>query len=307
MRSSALAVVLLGVLLSASALAGCLDDIAPQREDADGADGEEQDGEQGAQESVEEPDPGDEITVIDGSDGATINGTEGPVNRPPLAVLTSDFTTGQVPFNVTFQMDGDDPDGDDLLWMLDVGDDNDPVMGSDLPATYTHAYEEAEEFTVMFGVFDGELDDFVFRQIDVLEGPNEAETGTGAQCLFRAGTGAGYEVPDLQKTLAQNDDQGNIKVEAGTLYRAWHEPPEDPEPYDTLGLEPLLILDFFDEGHEWVGAGSGSAEAAGRVPEEASYAIACVAHFNDTGTSAHVYIPLLEWTWGYQDGFIEPS
>lgn len=96
-----------------------------------------------------------------GEEDAAPTATEQPLpaveeNTPPTATLATSIDGGEVPFNVTFQMDGSDEDGDTLSWTLDVDGDAIPdAEGAELPAEHTHAYETEGVFTVTFTVSDG--------------------------------------------------------------------------------------------------------------------------------------------------------
>lgn len=66
-----------------------------------------------------------------------------------------DNASGAAPLNVTFTLNGTDPDGDALTWTLAFGDGSENETGSLLPAIFTHAFELEGNFTVVFEASDG--------------------------------------------------------------------------------------------------------------------------------------------------------
>src|SRR5687768_9431239 len=71
------------------------------------------------------------------SSGST---TSAQANQPPTGSLTTSVPGGAAPLNVTFTVEGSDPDGDEPDWTLSFGDDSANENGTDLPAEVTHAY-----------------------------------------------------------------------------------------------------------------------------------------------------------------------
>lgn len=165
------------LLLVAPALAGCTE--------PGGTDLEPQDAEpEGGPEPTPEPEPGTEP-----GDGE-------PGGAPPTATLTADVTTGDAPLEVTFTLDGSDPDGDDLAWTFDAdGDGTADEEGDELPATVVHTFG-AGNHTARLVVSDGEDEADATLRVESVEpapaapaGPVQEETvswavggdGTGAQ------------------------------------------------------------------------------------------------------------------------------
>jgi hypothetical protein len=70
----------------------------------------------------------------------TVEATFQPRVLPPLAVLDGDLWMGTVPLLVTFEIDGEDPQGLPLEWEFHAGDGSAPVLGSQLPAQVAHEY-----------------------------------------------------------------------------------------------------------------------------------------------------------------------
>lgn len=74
-------------------------------------------------------------------------------NQAPNATLSAAPTNGTAPLNVTFQLEGDDPDGDALSWTLVFGDGN-QTSGTSLPAMANHTYGPGNH-TAVLQVLDG--------------------------------------------------------------------------------------------------------------------------------------------------------
>lgn len=126
---------LIAVLLSTLALAGCLGG------DDDGAD---------------DVNP----VVNEGNDPADNNTTTPdepvPVNTPPTAGLTADLASGDAPLVVTFNLTGADADGDALSWTLDAdGDGTTDADGTALPRDVAFNYTAAGNHTAVLAVTDG--------------------------------------------------------------------------------------------------------------------------------------------------------
>lgn len=79
-------------------------------------------------------------------------------NRPPIIALSANATAGPAPLAVAFSISGSDPDGDDLAWILDLGDGSTRQSGSSLPATVQHTYGTAGNYTVEVLVADGQAE-----------------------------------------------------------------------------------------------------------------------------------------------------
>ena len=120
---------------------------------------------------VEDKDPQTQDTGT--TQTATSSGTTGPrtgttttttgsasgnttADRAPVANLTADTLNGTAPLNVTFAVDGSDPDGGALDWILTFGNTTlGTGNGTTLPANVTHSFTEAGNFTVVLTVTDG--------------------------------------------------------------------------------------------------------------------------------------------------------
>ncbi len=128
-------------------------------------------------------------------------------NTPPTAAVVPDVVNGTAPLNVTFTLEGEDPDGDNLTWALDVnGDGTSDATGEELPASYTTNYTENGTFNVTFAVFDGEATTVANTTIVVLNGTAEVvvpagpkfeytDTATLALFAVTGGTDWAYQCP----------------------------------------------------------------------------------------------------------------
>lgn len=86
------------------------------------------------------------------STGTTTSSTSttGPANRAPSGSISATVNGTQATFNLT----GSDPDGEPIVWDLDLGDGN-STNGTALPKTVTHAYNATGNLTVNFTITDG--------------------------------------------------------------------------------------------------------------------------------------------------------
>lgn len=129
------------------ALAGCLGIGGDDAEPADGGDGN---------------DGGDDGTDGDGSGGSGGSGgggddddTNATFSEPPTANLTANLSRGEAPLNVTFTLDGSDPQGGEITWTLDLGDGN-TTEGDELPTDVDHRFDQAGNYTVLLTVSNEE-------------------------------------------------------------------------------------------------------------------------------------------------------
>ncbi|MEA3143943.1 MAG: hypothetical protein QOG31_1267 [Thermoplasmata archaeon] len=77
-----------------------------------------------------------------------------PPNQPPSATLAASNSTGTAPFNITFVINGADPDGDALHYRLSFGDGTPAATGPSVPASVVHRFTIGGNFTVVLGVSD---------------------------------------------------------------------------------------------------------------------------------------------------------
>lgn len=146
----------------AVALSGCLgifgDDPEPVNGDTDNGDnGDSDNGDADNGDNGANDDNGDD----DGPD---------PI-LPPTASLTADVVAGATPLNITFTLDGDDPEDFSINWTLDAGDGSAPYTGSgdDLPLDVEHSFEAVGNYTAVFEVTNGEFTETEQLNITVSE------------------------------------------------------------------------------------------------------------------------------------------
>lgn len=89
----------------------------------------------------------------DGNETAEENGNT-PILAPE-ASLSANVTEGDAPLNVTFTLEGSDPEDFPLEWMLDMGDGNTTYEGDELPFEVVHSFLEAGNYTVVLNVTNG--------------------------------------------------------------------------------------------------------------------------------------------------------
>lgn len=96
---------------------------------------------------------GNETADGDGNETDNDNGNQ-PVAAPE-ASLSADVDEGAAPLNVTFTLDGSDPEDFPLNWTLDMGDENTTYTGDELPADVDHSFQEGGNYTVVLNVTNG--------------------------------------------------------------------------------------------------------------------------------------------------------
>lgn len=125
-------------------------------------------------------------------------------NRAPTASLAASIEEGEVPFNVTFTVDGADEDGDDLTWSLDAdGDGEADAEGDEVPAEYVHTFAAAGDHTATLTVSDGAQEATASVDITADEGGP-----TGPVEVFDGGWTAGVFGCALRSTVPGGDDDG---------------------------------------------------------------------------------------------------
>lgn len=290
--------VLFATLMLASVFAGCLDldAIAPQASGEDGAQEEDQTVHNETQDAAD----GDATNV------SMEETPPAPPVQPPTARLSADYTTGQENFTVTFTLEGTDPEGGTLDWVLDYADGSEVDSGDRLPAELVHTFTEEEEYQVMLMVFGNRSMGIDMLMITVLEGPNDAQPGESTHCLHRTMIQAGLSQAVLPPTEAAFD--AIVEVDPGTDY--WIRLNESSIPLPD-SMKPGVYIDFFDGDENRVGDSAG--QQNGTVPSGAEYGIVCAA--NQTGldegvpvpSGSAIPIPQPAQGWVYQDGIIAPS
>lgn len=106
----------------------------------------------------EDADPfNDRNSTLIAQPGPQEQGEDAPeANEPPVAHLSADTENGTVPFNVTFTLEGTDPDGDPLSWTFDAdGDGVEEANGTVLPGEFTFSFTEAGLYKASLNLSDG--------------------------------------------------------------------------------------------------------------------------------------------------------
>lgn len=135
---------LAATLLSTLVLAGCSDN---------GGDG---DGPSSSSSSSAAPtsSSSSSSTSRSSSSSSTSTTTAPPANRAPTGSISASAASGAIPLTVNFTLSGSDPDGDTLAWTLLFGDGASDD-GAALPATVSHDYTAAGNFTAELTLSDG--------------------------------------------------------------------------------------------------------------------------------------------------------
>jgi hypothetical protein len=167
-------------------------------------------------------------------------------NRPPTASLKADPSKGGVPLNVSFALQGEDPDGDALSWTLELGDGSAARTGEALPATVNHSYAQAGNFTVRLTVTDGELE----ANQTFLVAATAAAGPSAQDPIHIAGTSTG--VPNVVPVYPPVPDQNHaFKVEPGnsrmTITLAYPAGPADVNDLDMVITDPGGTATVSDE------------------------------------------------------------
>lgn len=267
------------IIAMAFAFAGCLgisNDDGPEADESGQDLPANQDGDDGLDAGQGDDPPADE----DSGDA-----TQEPEPIAPIAKLDANLSTGSIPLEVSFTLDGEYPDGLDATWSFDLGDGSDPETGNALPYTYNHTYLQAGNFTAAFTltVEDQSVSDNLTISVQEPEigvaQPNPSQDGSNTLCLDYLVLWALNEEPAPGGLHFPLDDE--LEVEAGTGYTIAS---DDGEP----------AIDFFNADGHYIGTGGDS----GTVPANAAYGIACVGVL---GEWPEPPMPMAEFT--YQDGF----
>lgn len=109
----------------------------------------------------------DSDSQVDDTTDETVDDVEETTNNTaPVAILTADVDNGTAPLLVNVTVDGTDADGDNLTYVLALG--NDTFEGSELPTTLNFTLDEGNH-TFTLTVSDGELEHVVELTIAVVE------------------------------------------------------------------------------------------------------------------------------------------
>jgi hypothetical protein len=80
-------------------------------------------------------------------------------NVPPIPTLDASMLNASIGATIEFTLEGADPDGDVLVWTLDMeGDATAEYNGTVLPASVNHTFAAAGTFNVTFTLSDGKVE-----------------------------------------------------------------------------------------------------------------------------------------------------
>ncbi|HUR24767.1 MAG TPA: PKD domain-containing protein [Candidatus Thermoplasmatota archaeon] len=119
----------------------------------------------------------------------------------PTATLKATPPNGTAPLNVTFDLSGSDPDGDNLTWVLVFGDGN-QTNGTTLPTTVKHVYAKGNH-TASLTVSDGSLNRTATAKVSAA-GPGAAPAPTAEDLCPTDPLAVGHETAGYYVTPADN-------------------------------------------------------------------------------------------------------
>lgn len=118
----------------------------------------------------------------------------GQGNQAPTGTLTASISQGEAPVEVTFTLEGADPDGDNVTWTLDAdGDGTFEAEGSELPAMYNHSYVDVGNYTANLTISDGSLSTSYEANINATQA---AAADPGFETIIIKGTISGLYAAD---------------------------------------------------------------------------------------------------------------
>ena len=191
-------------------------------------------------------------------------------NRAPTGALNASLTNGSAPLAVEFSLEGSDADGDGLNWTLQFGDGGNQTNGTALPATVSHNYTLAGNFSAVFTLTDSEERVSYNVTVTVTGG---AEVPSGEPIVIEFST----SLPCPDCFYVTDGTAACIELNAGEEIRCDAEelPPEAPGRAFTLtgGSDP--DIEFFDTcggtSLEWFS--NEGPEESGVVPAGAGCAV----------------------------------
>jgi PKD repeat protein len=206
-----------------------------------------------------------------GSDTATVDATEGPVNQLPTATLTADPATGNAPLAVTFHATASDPDGTIASYTLSFGDGSEPVTGSGSPlATFQHTYMLIGHFTAVLAVTDNANGaGSAHADVDTLPTGNQPPTAT-----LVANPNAGTAPLDVTFSATASDTDGSIASytlsfgDGSEPVTGSGSPPATFQHTYTLVGHFTAVLAVMDNANA-VGSDSDAVDASPAVPNQA--------------------------------------
>jgi len=79
------------------------------------------------------------------------------LNRPPVAVLSAPVISGPAPLDVAFDLSHcEDPDGDQMMFALDFGDQSEPTTSEEFNIIVHHTYHTGDDLTALLHVTDAQ-------------------------------------------------------------------------------------------------------------------------------------------------------
>ncbi|MEK6975048.1 MAG: PKD domain-containing protein [Candidatus Thermoplasmatota archaeon] len=154
---------LLALVLVAAILSGCT-----SNEDDKGTDSTTDSASSGS--SASSSKAGSATKGAGTNQSGTSTGTPGS-NKAPTASLNASVLAGAAPLAVSFALNGTDPEGAALAWVLSFGDNSTNATGTSLPANATHTFNAAGTYAATLHATDaGNLSATVTLNITVSAG-----------------------------------------------------------------------------------------------------------------------------------------
>ncbi|HJQ93605.1 MAG TPA: PKD domain-containing protein [Candidatus Thermoplasmatota archaeon] len=192
-----------------------------------------------------------------------------PENRAPSGSMSATVNGT----NATFALTGSDPDGDTIVWDLTFGDGG-TTNGTNLPATVTHTYAGAGNFTANFTVTDG-TDPVTYDIVVAVAGAGSGPTGQSVSGGYQTGLpGCGPANP------AQSLDYSGATPLEGVAWIVFDvDPSTFGKPFTATFTQspagtPLMEVDFYLEDGAFADYFPADANgvATGDVPSDVSFA-----------------------------------
>lgn len=148
--------ILIALLLTAVALAGCSGDTEEPTEgpsELDNPAGDE--GAGAASDGDDSTEPSDEPSNEPADSQPAPQANETQENAVPTLTFTASADAGEIPFDVTFAIDGEDADGDALTWSLMI-DGVEISTSTEVPIDVTHRFDAEGVYNATVTMTDGE-------------------------------------------------------------------------------------------------------------------------------------------------------
>ncbi|MEA3190717.1 MAG: hypothetical protein QOD77_1299 [Thermoplasmata archaeon] len=226
---------------------------------------------------------GDDAGASDTTTSGTSPTTTGPpaANKAPTLTFTGSTAGGNVPLLVNFTLDARDPEGKPLTWTVETGDGAAAKTGSTLPATFSHTFASAGNFTVRATVSDGDKQANRTFPVKALPqgvvGPSQSASVSWDNGVYGCGDPYDAMIPG---SPAAGVLYAELAIDQATIALPF------TADFGDLDGALFVAIDFYDadgmrvEGGDFVS--TSPAIVTGDVPEGAAYA-----HFVDCGTAGH--------------------